>query len=373
MDSCNSTASMESSSCADEDDYTAHPSVVPSVAPPSPGFLPFIMSGGSGGGSSHLLFLHGHDHNPPLHPFPMFEPLPSSFDQVVRPGPTDRNNHNHLHQNQLFQLGVGGDELSAMLPPPALHVPSNLGNCSCQSQVSNGLMGGVPSLVAPLVSDPPKPKEERPGRGNSNGVMPPRRKPKKRTRVSRRAPTTVLTTDTNNFRAMVQEFTGIPAPPFAAASSPFQQARLDLFGTNFASSAAPTGTSLPRPSYLLRPFVPVSTSGVNMGIATSTELFFPLLSDSNNHISGNPNATSSSTSIIDLGQVLAKYHSDHDQEPADEETDNNPQVNLRKGAAKDHDSSAVSPSPSRNVEVGIRSEGMPRMESWICSSDGSLV
>ncbi|KAJ0786313.1 putative VQ motif-containing protein [Helianthus annuus] len=53
--------------------------------------------------------------------------------------------------------------------------------------------------------------------------------PKKRTRASRRTPTTVLTTDTTNFRQMVQEFTGIPAAPFsAAASSPFSR-RLDVF------------------------------------------------------------------------------------------------------------------------------------------------
>lgn len=63
------------------------------------------------------------------------------------------------------------------------------------------------------------------------------RNPKKRSRASRRAPTTVLTTDTTNFRAMVQEFTGIPAPPF---SSPLSRNRLDL-------SALP-------PSYLRRPF-----------------------------------------------------------------------------------------------------------------------
>ncbi|PSS31645.1 VQ motif-containing protein [Actinidia chinensis var. chinensis] len=50
---------------------------------------------------------------------------------------------------------------------------------------------------------------------------------RKRTRASRRAPTTVLTTDTSNFRQMVQEFTGIPAPPFS--SSPYSR-RLDLFG-----------------------------------------------------------------------------------------------------------------------------------------------
>ncbi|PWA89583.1 VQ motif-containing protein [Artemisia annua] len=43
--------------------------------------------------------------------------------------------------------------------------------------------------------------------------------PKKRTRASRRAPTTVLTTDTTNFRQMVQEFTGIfNLPPSEMAS-----------------------------------------------------------------------------------------------------------------------------------------------------------
>uniref|UniRef100_A0A0D9VUQ9 VQ domain-containing protein n=1 Tax=Leersia perrieri TaxID=77586 RepID=A0A0D9VUQ9_9ORYZ len=50
--------------------------------------------------------------------------------------------------------------------------------------------------------------------------------PKKRPRASRRPPTTVLTTDTSNFRAMVQEFTGFPAPPFAAAPPPSVRPRL---------------------------------------------------------------------------------------------------------------------------------------------------
>ncbi|GAV59265.1 VQ domain-containing protein [Cephalotus follicularis] len=54
---------------------------------------------------------------------------------------------------------------------------------------------------------------------------------KKRTRASRRAPTTVLTTDTSNFRQMVQEFTGIPAPPFSGSS---YSRRLDLFGSGSA-------------------------------------------------------------------------------------------------------------------------------------------
>ncbi|KAL2339898.1 hypothetical protein Fmac_007838 [Flemingia macrophylla] len=51
---------------------------------------------------------------------------------------------------------------------------------------------------------------------NNNNLV---RNPKKRSRASRRAPTTVLTTDTTNFRSMVQEFTGIPPPPFSACFS----------------------------------------------------------------------------------------------------------------------------------------------------------
>ncbi|KAK6115481.1 hypothetical protein DH2020_007750 [Rehmannia glutinosa] len=73
--------------------------------------------------------------------------------------------------------------------------------------------------------------------------------PKKRTRASRRAPTTVLTTDTSNFRQMVQEFTGIPAAPFSA--SPYSR-RLDLFS---AASALRAGGPLDTlgPLYPLRP------------------------------------------------------------------------------------------------------------------------
>ncbi|KAG2316882.1 hypothetical protein Bca52824_020004 [Brassica carinata] len=59
---------------------------------------------------------------------------------------------------------------------------------------------------------------------------------KKRSRVSRRAPTTVLTTDTSNFRAMVQEFTGNPSTPFTGSlSSSFQRSRFDLFGPSSSS------------------------------------------------------------------------------------------------------------------------------------------
>ncbi|GMI77039.1 hypothetical protein HRI_001373200 [Hibiscus trionum] len=42
---------------------------------------------------------------------------------------------------------------------------------------------------------------------------------RRRSRASRRTPTTLLNTDTTNFRAMVQQFTGGPTAPFAAGGS----------------------------------------------------------------------------------------------------------------------------------------------------------
>ncbi|KAG5065876.1 hypothetical protein AAZX31_04G100100 [Glycine max] len=59
-------------------------------------------------------------------------------------------------------------------------------------------------------------RQQLPSSPQTNNLI---RNSKKRSRASRRAPTTVLTTDTNNFRSMVQEFTGIPAPPFSPSFS----------------------------------------------------------------------------------------------------------------------------------------------------------
>ncbi|CAN0920033.1 hypothetical protein LINGRAHAP2_LOCUS31799 [Linum grandiflorum] len=77
------------------------------------------------------------------------------------------------------------------------------------------------------------------------------RNPKKRTRASRRAPTTVLTTDTSNFRAMVQEFTGIPAPPFSA---PYSRTTFDLFrGLDSSTTTTTTTATMSSLLYPLRP------------------------------------------------------------------------------------------------------------------------
>ncbi|XP_020201914.1 uncharacterized protein LOC109787733 [Cajanus cajan] len=99
---------------------------------------------------------------------------------------------------------------------------------------------------------PPESDEQNSTNTNTNSNMV--RNPKKRSRASRRAPTTVLTTDTTNFRAMVQEFTGIPAPPFT--SSPFPRTRLDLFASSSSTIRSTSTHNLDpsTPPYLLRPF-----------------------------------------------------------------------------------------------------------------------
>ncbi|XP_010437093.1 PREDICTED: VQ motif-containing protein 22-like [Camelina sativa] len=82
---------------------------------------------------------------------------------------------------------------------------------------------------------------------NNIGVT---KKTKKRSRASRRAPTTVLTTDTSNFRAMVQEFTGIPAPPLFNNNSVVNTTRLNTFlGLSSSSPNSYNNNNL-----LLRPF-----------------------------------------------------------------------------------------------------------------------
>ncbi|XP_020208809.1 homeobox protein B-H2 [Cajanus cajan] len=56
---------------------------------------------------------------------------------------------------------------------------------------------------------------------------------RRRSRASRRTPTTLLNTDTTNFRAMVQQFTGGPSAGFAGAPSTAPQALPNLMGFGF--------------------------------------------------------------------------------------------------------------------------------------------
>ncbi|KNA09997.1 hypothetical protein SOVF_148390, partial [Spinacia oleracea] len=120
-------------------------------------------------------------------------------------------------------------------------IPNNNNNHNQQQQQQNT------HRQHPTVTPLPSPGPPAPVSSSNPTSTRPGRNPKKRSRVSRRAPTTVLTTDTNNFRQMVQEFTGIPASPFNAFSP---RARFDLYGGlgGHFSSTVPAP-----PSYLLRP------------------------------------------------------------------------------------------------------------------------
>lgn len=172
---------------------------------------------------------------------------------------------------------------------------------------------------------------------NSNSI--PVRNPKKRSRASRRAPTTVLTTDTTNFRAMVQEFTGIPAPPFTSVS-PFTRTRLDL-----------SSSSSLDPPYLLRPFphkptlpdIPTTENNyqnlLNMGMQLHNPIF----------------------NLQTLLQQPPKIGSNGVVQDQLVSTTTNPMVanntDLLPSDFKQNNVAASTP----------RTEGM--LESWICSSD----
>lgn len=180
----------------------------------------------------------------------------------------DSGNTSSLHSSS----GGGSDDVDSLsaffhtsaspsgvaLPPPPLlsSVGANFfdysslfyldSSSSSPATLLPSASGSQPSetAVGPQTDPPPAP-----------APVPAPRSSRKRSRASRRAPTTVLTTDTSNFRAMVQEFTGIPAAPFAvpaAASSPFLRSRIDqLLHPSSSSSSAAAAAASP---FLFGPF-----------------------------------------------------------------------------------------------------------------------
>ncbi|GMI67667.1 hypothetical protein like AT5G65170 [Hibiscus trionum] len=237
---------------------------------------------------------------------------------------------------------------------------------------------------------------------NNNTV----RNSKKRSRASRRAPTTVLTTDTTNFRAMVQEFTGIPAPPFT--SLPFPRTRVDLLGTS--STMRPTQLDPSSPHYVLRPFAQklhypppftISSSSMVDAIASTpstnstsstTSINYQLPSELgflkqlpqyplNNISMQNPIlkmgvfeelGLSQGHGNTNLGGVQAMVPSSDDQSVlrsvnGSYSADTNTQ-RVTNGKGNNFPVASSDFQGDKGPEnVGIRSEGM--VESWICSSD----
>ncbi|XP_051126748.1 uncharacterized protein LOC127248450 [Andrographis paniculata] len=196
---------------------------------------------------------------------------------------------NYAHAHFQYQQNP-----NTALPRPAL--PRSDPNSYTHPHIANPiLVSASPSFQAspPAVADrsssglPPSPQQNQP------------RNPRKRSRASRRAPTTVLTTDTTNFRAMVQEFTGVPSPPF---SSPFPRSRLDLFGTSV------NGGGVQPPPYLRRPFAQkIQPPALPLPFLDSTaaaaavEASIPEASSSSftvNNNNGSINSVSSSTDSV---------------------------------------------------------------------------
>ncbi|KAA8530872.1 hypothetical protein F0562_005504 [Nyssa sinensis] len=222
---------------------------------------------------------------------PMFDPLSNFYDPISRPPPLS-------NPNSLLNLDMVWSKTTRS-EPNCTEINSILASSSSVQP----FFGSQAQSRAPLTSSS-FPENPTPRSAPSDQIQTHvGRNPKKRSRASRRAPTTVLTTDTNNFRAMVQEFTGIPAPPFT--SSPFPRGRLDLFPTPTTMRSNPLDTS--QPPYLLRPFtqkvqLPAFASSSSSSLSSSflnSSMVDGIASTSTNNIpSGSAsNASTSSTSI----------------------------------------------------------------------------
>ncbi|XAR62165.1 hypothetical protein NMG60_11016809 [Bertholletia excelsa] len=182
--------------------------------------------------------------SPFLHPFR--SALANHSQPPPAPAPAPPLSHYQSHPPALFDTNLGSFShptanpdanpiynLDSVWPRGLSSEPNYLGNLtglssSSSSSSAQSLLGvhGPGQGPLPSVDGDGSRAPARPDQATAVKAS------RKRSRASRRAPTTVLTTDTSNFRQMVQEFTGIPAPPFsaaAAAGSPFSR-RLDLFG-----------------------------------------------------------------------------------------------------------------------------------------------
>lgn len=272
MDSGNS-GSMQSSSCGDEiEDYDSRAdsnnfSALLNNQPPSTTRINHVLNTPSHPSSSSSSL--------PQQQHQMFDPLVNYYmDSLQKASPTSNQNQNSfLNLDMMWAKATGRSEpnntdLSSLMVPSSSSQQNHHQQAFLLSQLAAGQtrenVASVPTTHQHQHQQHHSLPQESTSRGgisltndqqnlnNNNNNM--GRNPKKRSRASRRAPTTVLTTDTTNFRAMVQEFTGIPAPPF---SSPFPRTRLDLFGSSVSSRSLSSQMDPPlhqAPPYLLRPF-----------------------------------------------------------------------------------------------------------------------
>lgn len=129
-------------------------------------------------------------------------------------------------------------------------------DAAAAAAASTGMMLTSNNLSSPHGSAPSSSSNLSPTEGRVS--KPPHAR--RRSRASRRTPTTLLNTDTTNFRAMVQQFTGGPNSPFASTPSAHQSFGFGLgaVGNRQAShlqnpNQNPSSTvMLPSPGYRLQ-------------------------------------------------------------------------------------------------------------------------
>ncbi|GAA0164090.1 hypothetical protein LIER_39717 [Lithospermum erythrorhizon] len=235
----------------------------------------------------------------------MFDPILSNYQNLQNNIFPKNNNHDMVWSEPIPNCTETINTLTSQNQPFTIHQNSNNLPSSSLSSVQE-IMNTTTSRSSSLPSSDHHQTHGLPSVRNQN--------PKKRSRASRRAPTTVLTTDTTNFRAMVQEFTGIPAPPFTSSSlfPRNNNTKLDnLFGTPSSSMRLSNPldysislSSTQPPPYLRRPFpqkaqplVPPSSSsmfGASMvdSLRTNVDDSYQRLQSSNIFTMQNPILTS---------------------------------------------------------------------------------
>lgn len=210
---------------------------------------------------------------------PMFDPLSNFFDPIPRPAQNPTSSLLNLDPvwSKTPRSGPNSGDLNPVLPTTSSFQPFF---------TTPQFTSSSPAPQFPSLPESPSPRATQPDHARV-GV----RNPKKRSRASRRAPTTVLTTDTTNFRAMVQEFTGIPAPPFT--SSPFPRGRFDLFGGPSSMRSNPLDSP-----YLLKPFAHKAQqlSPFSSSSSSSSSLLNAIASTSTNNDNNNNTTTLNSNS-----------------------------------------------------------------------------
>ncbi|XP_043697616.1 putative protein TPRXL [Telopea speciosissima] len=322
----------------------------------------------------------------------LFDPLSNYLDSFSRPPAAGPPPPNLVNLDMVWSRALRSEPTCTETPITGLMGSSSSSSAQPVSVGQVGpFQGFLSSSTVPLhtsTKNGAKPSASSSSEQQTNAI----RNSKKRSRASRRAPTTVLTTDTSNFRAMVQEFTGIPAPPFSA--SPFPRSRFDLFSSTASTAMRSTHLESPLPNYLLRPFAQkfyppsfaassVSSSSIasttNPTVTTSGAAISSALGSSNNH---QQSLLSMQNPIFTFQSLLQASGSPPAVTPPRYPLTNVPvfggksqgslmlpsmdSSQLRMGTTTGLEDFTIEKAGSENVSSS-RGEGM--VDSWICSSD----